>query len=210
MSLPNNFGHLNRLSIPALAEEQQFQGKLNNCVFHTIATIMNIHFGWKINGADLAREFDQAWWKTPFWYRLWPNWAAAPFQTKRVFRKKAKELHYPVQFQLKYFSEPFLINTLRYSHKRYPIITFVWAKKPLKLVSHKGKRLFPMQSLPGPGAHTMLLAAYDPNHKTADGVVHPWGFVNSWATDDITDLFWMSEETWQTTKKLRTLMVILN
>lgn len=206
---PQNFGHLNHLPIARLTKEQQSQGKLNNCAFHSIATVMNLHFGWEIDGAELAGEFDESWWSTPFWYRLWPNWATAPFQARRVFRKKAREFGFPATFQLRKFSDAYLINTLRYSRNRYPIVTFIWAKQPLKLVSHKGKHLFPMQTLPGFGAHTMLLAAYNPNNQTADGIVHPWGFINSWATEGITDIFWMSEETWKKTWKLRTLMVIL-
>ena len=205
-----NIGHLNRRPLSFLAAKQQSQGKLNNCVFHTIATILNIHFGWEEDGADLAKQFDAAWWKTPFYYRTWPNFATTPAQARCIIRKKAGQHNFSVQFQLKHFSDTYLINTLRYSHNRYPMITFFWAKKPLKLISHKGKQHFPMQALPGPGAHTMLLAAYNPDNKTADGIAHPWGFVNSWATKDITDIFWMSEETWQNTKKLRTLMVILN
>jgi hypothetical protein len=204
-----NFGHLNHLPISTLAAKQQSQGKLNNCVFHTIATIMNIRFNWEINGTDLAKEFDDAWWKTPFRYRMWPNWATAPFQARRVFHKKARDLDFPLQCRLGRFSDQYLINTLRYSPNRYPIVTFIWFKDRLYLKSKKNGKPYPMQSAPGIGAHTMLLAAYNPEHRDEHGIPHPWGFVNSWVREPLEDIFWMSEETWQNTKKLRTLMVIL-
>ena len=205
-----NFGNLNRLPISALAEKQQSQGKLNHCAYHSIATVMNIHFGWHIDGAELAQEFDSRWWRTPFRYRMWPNWATAPFQAQQVIRKIARDLKFPLRTQLKKFSDTYLINTLHYSPNHYPVVTFLWLKGPLQLQSHKGARAFPIKSLPGFGAHTMLLAAYNPENRDDNGVLHPWGFVNSWATPGITDLFWMSEETWQKTFKLRTLMIILN
>lgn len=42
------------------------------------------------------------------------------------------------------------------------------------------------------GFHTLLLAAYDPGHVSEDGILRPWGFVNTW-TNQNTELFWISE-----------------
>jgi hypothetical protein len=46
-------------------------------------------------------------------------------------------------------------------------------------------------------AHTMIAAAYDPNHTSTgpDGeiVSTPWGFINSW-TNKVDRLFWMTED----------------
>lgn len=42
------------------------------------------------------------------------------------------------------------------------------------------------------GYHTMLLAAYSPEHIHEDGVIRPWGFINSWI-DGGSNIFWISD-----------------
>lgn len=50
-------------------------------------------------------------------------------------------------------------------------------------------------ALKGAGGHTMVFAAYDPEHYSGD--VHtPWGFINSWITQG-TGLFWMEDKAFQ-------------
>jgi len=49
--------------------------------------------------------------------------------------------------------------------------------------------------LKGASGHTMVFAAYDPEHYS--GEIHtPWGFINSWVTQG-TGLFWMEDKDFQ-------------
>jgi hypothetical protein len=45
---------------------------------------------------------------------------------------------------------------------------------------------------PGTSYHTMLVGAYDPHNICEDGMLRPWGFVNSWSHPG-KDLFWISD-----------------
>ena len=49
----------------------------------------------------------------------------------------------------------------------------------------------------GASGHTMLFAAYDPEHKSGD-ISTPWGFINSWV-DEGSGLFWMSDQDFRRT-----------
>jgi hypothetical protein len=206
----NNFPTLNHLPISQLAEQQQPQGQLNNCVLHTIATMINIHFGRDMDGAALAKRIDENWPSMPFFYRMAPNWATTPRQARRIIQLLAEENNFTANCSLGRYSDEYLMNLLQYSPKHYPIMTFVWINDRLNLISHKGAHPYPMHSPTGMGAHTMLLAAYHPENRDKNGVPHPWGFVNSWVEEGITDIFWMSEETWKSVFKLKTLIVTLN
>lgn len=42
------------------------------------------------------------------------------------------------------------------------------------------------------GYHTMVLAAYDEGHICEDGIIRPWGMINSWQSGG-PFLFWMQE-----------------
>jgi hypothetical protein len=43
------------------------------------------------------------------------------------------------------------------------------------------------------GYHTMLLAAYDEGHICDDGIIRPWGLINSWQTGG-PYLYWMQDQ----------------
>jgi hypothetical protein len=100
-----------------------------------------------------------------------------------------------------------LQDTLTYSRNIYPIVTFIWFANGPRLLTRRMDEEFTMHAASGFGAHTMLLAAYDPAHTDQHGLPFPWGFINSWADETITDLFWMDAATWQRLPRLKTLLV---
>ncbi|MBI9050422.1 MAG: hypothetical protein JEZ00_13455 [Anaerolineaceae bacterium] len=208
----SNITHINNLKhLPTadLAKVQQFQDCKNNCVLHTIASILNLHYGSEVDGAALAKSIDENWPKMPFLYRMAPNWATTPRQARRILQMLAHQGNLQIQTHLGVFSDEYLKNILRFSLNTYPILTFYWVSKGPQLLTQRGNFELTMQTNPGFGAHTMLLAAYNPQRVDKHGLPHPWGFINSWADKTISDLFWMNEETWQRLKKLKTLLVTL-
>ena len=198
---------LNHLSAAALAQYQQSQGQSNNCALYTLTTLLNIRFGLDMHGADLAKSIDEHWAEKPFYYRVAPNWATLPGQSRRVIHKLAQERQFQVRTELGCFSDAYLRDILAYNPNTYPVMTFFWVGNGPKLISHQGSRPIEMHANGRIGGHTMLLAAYDAGHTDQAGLVYPWGFINSWATGDVTDIFWMDEATWRRLVHLKTLLV---
>jgi hypothetical protein len=198
---------LNRFSLDQLASVQQAQGLTNNCALYTITSLLNLQLGSQLDGAALAEQINAGWLPKPFVYRVAPNWATTPRQAQRVLYMLARRETFRLQTQLRTTRDAYLRDILAYSRNTYPIVTLWWLRNGPKMLSHRNEREIYKQPVKGPGAHTMLLAAYDSSHTNQIGQPYPWGFVNSWADESYTDIFWMDEATWQRLYKIKTLLV---
>ena len=207
MSNPPSACTLNHVSIETLASYQQSQGTSNNCVLHSIATVLNMQLGTQLSGTELAQKIDALWTRKPFLYRTYPGFATTPGQAKRIIILLAREYMFKVHMRLFRPNDLYLQDLLRFSKNTYPIVTVLWITRVPTLLTHQGVTEIPMHAAAKIGGHTMLLAAYDPTVVDHAGVSHPWGFINSWATGPSRDIFWMSQDTWTHLIKLNTLLV---
>jgi hypothetical protein len=198
---------LNNHPIEILAGYQQSQGSSNNCVLHTIATVLNLQFGSQFDGGKLAKQFDAQWMRRPFRYRTFPGWATTPAQAQRIIHTMARQQTFSVRTRLIQPGDAYLQDILRYSKNTYPIITMLWITRPPTLITRQGHGDVRIQAAAKLGGHTMLLAAYDPARVDQAGLPHPWGFINSWSAGNNQDLYWMDQATWHRMIKLKTLLV---
>ena len=161
----------------------------NNCSFHAISAGIQLLLDYKINPNTLATEINQQWWRGNF-MRVFPNWAVTPRMQVRIIDYLAKTRNLPIRglFRNSTLSECLQIlldpNTV-------PIITLIWLWGQAPPIYYGDSQLNFNKTKKAQG-HTMILAAYDPNHISGEGLHTPWGFINSWR-DDAQHLFWMTE-----------------
>lgn len=210
MPEPSTLQSLNRIPPAQLWHYQQQQGQSNNCALHSLAAMLNLHYGMNLEGSTLARRIDSSWWRHPLRYRMAPGWATHPLQAQRVLAWLSRELGFQFSCRLLRTQSAYLLDLLRFQRNTYALITILWwGSGPQMLTRQQGKNIF-MHTNSRMGGHTMLLAAYDPERVDDEGIHYPWGFINSWATPYTQDLFWMDQETWQRMIKLRTLVARLS
>lgn len=137
--------------------------------------------------------------------RLWPNGPVAPREQAILARELAAKHRIPVRALAMRGTPEDLLRYLAMPNT-HVLVSFGWSGSDLPHILHPdGKfRLFGRPEVVQIGsrrvelpftAHTMLLAAYDPNrHAILDGqeVTAPWGFINSWV-DAGEGLYWMTE-----------------
>lgn len=140
-------------------------------------------------------------------FRVWPGGPTMPRQQAALARRLAEAHDLPITAEALRGTPEDLLFLLGQPGTTV-ILTFGWGKdeRP-RIVGPDGK--FATFSVPDTlltlrdtvikapfNAHTMLLAAYDPNRTAKDKrktVTTPWGFVNSWI-DGGSGLYWMTED----------------
>lgn len=161
----------------------------NTCAFFAIATSLKLLLNYQVDPIALAFEVDQLWRRGRF-LRLWPGWAVAPRMLARMVRHIAKTRTLPIDAHFQRGKIETLRNFLD-DPGSIPIVTltWLWGKVPPIYLGTTSKNY---NTLPGPGGHTMILAAFNPDHRSGSDVITPWGFINPWKMN-VSHLFWMTD-----------------
>ena len=122
--------------------------------------------------------------------RVAPDWAVTPRMQVRIVRYLAGKLNLPVTATYQH-GDPETLPDLLDDLTIIPLITllWLWRKAPPIYLGETAKNFNASKAA---GGHTMMLAAYDPEHWAENQFPTPWGFINPWK-DDATTLFWLSD-----------------
>lgn len=177
-----------RKTEPELAALQVLQAG-NTCAFHAIAVALGLLVNHPLDPQALSEEADRLWWRGRF-LRVAPGWAVTPRMQVRMVKYLAKKQSLPVTATYRR-AKPVTLPEILSIPDCVPIITLAWLwhqAPPIFL----GETTQNFNAVRGAGAHSMILAAYDPDHRSVGGFATPWGFINPWKTN-ASSLFWMTD-----------------
>jgi len=89
-------------------------------------------------------------------------------------------------------TSPEILRNLPGDDNLAALATIYWRRGRVPAI-YRGATAWNYNQSKSTAGHTMLFAAYDPEHTNPGGLQTPWGFINSWA-DANTELFWMEDE----------------
>ncbi|MDD2522011.1 MAG: hypothetical protein PHW11_04235 [Anaerolineaceae bacterium] len=182
---------LHALSETKLAKLQTLQIG-NDCAVHSIVAAIELLTEVKLDPAEIIAEINRLWWRGRF-YRLAPNSGITPPMQVRLVRYLAKQHNLPVEAQRLHLT-PEVLRANAEAENLASLVTIYWwfGHSPAIYYRDQPKNY---NQLNGASGHTMLFAAYDPEHKSGD-LSTPWGFINSWVNAG-TGLFWMEDATFR-------------
>lgn len=181
---------LHMKSEPELAIHQTRQAG-NTCSFHAIAISSRMLLNYTLDPMALSEEVNRLWRRGRF-MRVAPDWAVTPRMQVRIVRYLAQTQGLPIAATYHHGDVETLPEILS-DLTRVPIITIIWPWRQAPPI-YLGNTSLNFNDTPSAGAHSMILAAYDPQHSNAGGqLITPWGFINPWK-DNATQLFWMTDE----------------
>nr|MBP7213897.1 hypothetical protein [Anaerolineaceae bacterium] len=116
----------------------------------------------------------------------------------RILSWLAKKHDLPLSARVLHLSPEILRASVEADNLASLITIYWWHRRSPKIYYRdQPKNYNPEKGISG---HSMLFAAYDPDH-TNDGIQTPWGFINSWVAGG-SGLFWISDadfrRTWAT------------
>lgn len=160
----------------------------NDCAIHSLAAAIDLLTDLKPDPQEIIKEVNRIWWHGRF-YRLAPNSGITPPLQVRLLRYLARKYDLPLKAELFHLS-PELLRASATADNSACLVTIYWwfSRAPEIYYMNDSKNY---NTLKGAGGHTMLFAAYDPEHYSGE-VNTPWGFVNSWVTGG-SGLFWMED-----------------
>lgn len=161
----------------------------NTCSFHAIATGLRLLLNVQLDPMALSKEIDRLWWRLRF-MRVAPGWAVTPRMQVRIVHHLARTRHLPATATYQHGS-PDTLSELLEDAGSVPIITLVWLWENAPPI-YLGDTDRNFNATKSAGGHTMILGAYDPEHKADDRFPTPWGFINPWK-DNADQLFWMAD-----------------
>jgi len=173
---------------PELAAYQVLQVG-NTCTFHAIAVALDLLVNHPLDPQALSEEADRLWWRGRL-LRVAPSWAVTPRMQVRMVKYLAEKHYLPISATYRRGKPETLPEVLSTSNC-VPIITLTWLWQQAPPI-YLGKTTQNFNPMRGAGAHSMILAAYDPDHQAVDGFTTPWGFINPWKTN-ASSLFWMTD-----------------
>lgn len=180
---------LHSLTEPELAGYQTRQVG-NTCSFHMISVSLRLMLNHSIVPMELSEEINRLWWRGRF-MRVVPDWAVTPRMQVRIIRYLAQTRGLPVAATYQR-SDPENLTEILADLTTVPIVTIIWPWRKAPPI-YLGNTTRNFNTTRSAGGHSMLLAAYDPNHTAGGLFPTPWGFINPWM-DNIADLFWMTDE----------------
>lgn len=172
-----------------LARFQSLQ-KGNDCTLHAISAALQLLCGADLAPKDLAAEVNRLWWRGRF-YRVLPNWAVTPPMQANIVNHLARTRGLPVRARLLH-TAPEILRNLPDDDNLAALVTIYWRRGRAPAI-YRGATAWNYNQSKSTAGHTMLFAAFDPEHTNQGGLQTPWGFINSWA-DANTELFWMEDE----------------
>lgn len=178
---------LRRMSEKNLARLQSLQLG-NDCAIHAISAAIELLTEVRLDPHELIEEVNRIWWHGRF-YRLAPKQGIPPPIQVRLVKYLAKTRNLPVHAQLLHLN-PEVLRVTAEADNIASLITIYWWFKQAPPIYYKDQdRNY--NRLEGASGHTMLFAAYDPDHLSGN-IPTPWGFINSWVTEG-SGLFWMTD-----------------
>ena len=162
----------------------------NTCTFHAITSALRLLIGFHLDPQELSDEIDHLWRQfKPM--RVYPGWAVTPRQQKKIIDYVKEKYSLPIKAEFTHASPNMLFDNLILPSTA-SIITLLWGYNRAPSIYY-GTSDHNYNSGRSPAGHTMLLAAFDPNHTLSNGTPAPWGLINSWV-DNGTHLFWMQDD----------------
>jgi hypothetical protein len=161
----------------------------NDCAIHSIVAAIELLTDFRLNPFELIDEVNRVWWRGRF-FRLAPNSGITPPLQVRLINYLARTRSIPIQAKL-FHLDPEILRVTAEAENIASLVTIYWwfNHAPAIYYSKQSKNY---NVVKGASGHTMLFAAYDPDHF--NGEIHtPWGFINSWVTEG-TALFWMEDK----------------
>ncbi|HAE85813.1 MAG TPA: hypothetical protein DCG78_04805 [Anaerolineaceae bacterium] len=181
------------ITLKSLSEAElaalQTQQSGNNCAIHAIAAALKLLVGTNLPPAALSAEVDRLWRRGRF-FRLFPGWSITPGMQARLVNFLSRSHNLPLQAQLKHLAPEALPGLLQ-AHNQALLLTFTWLPGKAPALYH-GTSATNYNVTHKAGGHTMLLAAYNPEHRSGN-LPTPWGFINSWVEGG-PELFWMQDD----------------
>lgn len=182
----------NQQPIPALASLQQDQGQSNNCGILSACQALNLLYGSNLVGSYWAGVFDRMPFPSILTYRCLRNGPTLPYQQTRQIQYIARQSGLPTPTIQILSSNPAELRAILAKPNMAAIVTIGWINTVGPKIMIGKTTINRNRSERGSSYHTMLLGAYDPLHISEDGILRPWGFVNSWSAPG-KDLFWISD-----------------
>ena len=179
------------LSEKSLAGYQQTQIG-NSCAVSSACAALNLLFDSHIQSQDWIKKVDNLSFPAILKMRLYRNGPTMPFQQMNLLRWIAETNHFTaISIKRETGTRNKLLDILT-TNRQVALVTVGWffTTPPEITIGDTANNYNATQAKFG--WHTMLVAAYNPAHICTDGLVRPWGFINSWGTGG-EDLFWMSE-----------------
>jgi len=161
----------------------------NTCTLHAITTALQMLVNFSYDPSRLSEEVDRLWRRGRL-MRVFPGWAVTPRQQARILRYLAKTHHLPVNAVF-HKAIPEILPGILSNENVVPIITLIWWKSQAPPIYY-GHELKNRNSSSKMGGHSMILAAFDPDHLIDESFPAPWGFINPWK-DGATQLYWMKD-----------------
>jgi len=175
-------------SEPELAE-YQVQQVGNTCSFHAIAVALSLLLNVTIDPVSLSNEINRLWWRGRF-MRVAPDWAVTPRMQVRITRYLAQTHTLPISAVYQR-GNPDTLPELLSDSSVVPVITIIWRWRKAPPI-YFGSTTRNFNNTRSAGGHSMILAAFDPQHSANGEFLTPWGFINTWK-DHTDQLFWMTD-----------------
>ncbi len=164
----------------------------NDCAVHSIVAAIELLTDVKLDPAEIIAELNRIWWQGRF-YRLLPKSAITPPLQLRLLRYLANKHDLPLHGTLLHLSPEVLRATAETDNIASLVTIYWWFNHSPNIYYRDQPKNYNREK--GANGHTMLFAAYDPEHY--NGEIHtPWGFINSWVNAG-TGLFWMEDQAFQ-------------
>lgn len=172
----------------------QSQQTGNDCAIHSLVAAIELLTNIRLDPQEIIFEVNRIWWHGRF-FRLAPKSGITPPMQVRLVRYLAKKHNLPLKASLFHLS-PELLRTTAAAENLASLVTIYWwfGHSPAIFYMDQPNNY---NALKGASGHTMVFAAYDPEHSSGE-VLTPWGFINSWITQG-TGLFWMTDHDFQKT-----------
>ena len=160
----------------------------NDCGIHSLIAAIGLLTGVKLNPNEVIKEAIRLWWRGHF-FRVFPNSAIFPGMQVRILRWLAKKHDLPLSARVLHLSPEILRASAEADNLASLITIYWWHGHSPKIYYRDQAKNYNREN--GISGHSMLFAAYDPDH-TNDGIPTPWGFINSWVAGG-SGLFWISD-----------------
>ena len=178
------------LNESALAKYQQAQLG-NNCAYHAVSAAINVLAGTNIDGLIYADQINAMPFPTSLKYRLYDNGPTLPVQQVNLAKLIATDHGISINAQKANPQNEDLLLYLMEGNVAV-LVTIGWYAHHPPEITYGLSSLNMNASKEWAGFHTMLLARYDPTHVSQDGLLRPWGLINSWTAGG-DQLFWMQD-----------------
>jgi RHS repeat-associated protein len=188
----------------SLAVYQQDQGYSNDCAIYSTVAARDVLLGGRMQASSVSNWVNSTWWQVPGRYRTLPGQATTPKEQARLFNILAASQNVTASAAARKGTTDELKSLLD-QPDTVVLVTVGWNKSTgiaPRLMKGDGKNTQYLKQgdsfwgKAGINAHTMVLAAYDPEHVMPDGTRAPWGFINSWSDGQKMKtpvLWWMTD-----------------